>query len=212
MQFEQCQQLFLPREFGCESGIERLNNGVLQISVLTRMPKVTAAMVAWWFGDYMQTTEHYRLWHPRDHVWMDWADKQPGTHLGAKHLVHEYVGGKLYKLRIHFIPPDQFFEDEVETDADSLLLCAKLTFLNLPIETTRFVHAVRNVEGGCEMRSNFWLGYIDSPLLLVNQIGNLAITRKIAATYALGRAIEVHCHEEMTNLAGFLPRLYALEN
>ncbi|MBW4549855.1 MAG: hypothetical protein KME35_01825 [Aphanocapsa sp. GSE-SYN-MK-11-07L] len=212
MKFEQCKQLFLPRNFGCESGIERLNNGGLHISVLTRMPNVTAEMIAWWFGDYMQTTEHYRLWHPRDHVWMDWADKQPGTHLGAKHLVHEYVGGKLYKLRIHFIPPDQFFEDEVETDPESLLLCAKLTFLNLPIETTRFVHAVRNVEGGCEMRSNFWLGYIDSPLWLVNQIGNLSITRKIGATHALGRAIEVHCHEEMTNLAGFLPRLYAGEN
>jgi DAPG hydrolase PhiG domain len=211
MKFEQTKSLFSPRDNVCESGIDRLKNGVLHLSVLTRMPNVTSEMIAWWFGEYMQTTEHYRRWHPRDHVWMDWADKKKGTHLGAKHLVHEYVGGQLYKLKIHFIPPNEFFDDEVTPDGNSLLLCAKLTFMNIPIETTRFVHAVRNVPGGCEMRSNFWLGYINSPILLVNPVGNRWLTRKLLATYNLGRKIEVHCHEEMTNLAGFLPSLFAQE-
>jgi hypothetical protein len=68
-------------------------------------------MIAWWFGEYMQTTEHYKRWHPRDHVWMSWEDKQPGTHVGAKHLVHEYIGGRLNKLRITFVPEEEFFAD-----------------------------------------------------------------------------------------------------
>jgi hypothetical protein len=41
MKFSQCKHLFFPRDFGCESGIERFNNGVLHISVLTRMSNVT---------------------------------------------------------------------------------------------------------------------------------------------------------------------------
>ncbi|MGB5194623.1 MAG: hypothetical protein WBN70_16680 [Polyangiales bacterium] len=53
-------------------------------------------MIRWWFGDYMRTTEHYKRWHPRDHVWMSWNHKQPGTHIGAQHLVHEYIGSRLF--------------------------------------------------------------------------------------------------------------------
>ncbi len=43
------------------------------------MPGVSPRMIEWWFGDYMQTTDHYKRWHPRDHVWMSWEDKRPGT-------------------------------------------------------------------------------------------------------------------------------------
>ena len=93
-------------------------------------------MIGWWFGDYMWTTEHYKRWHPRDHVWMSWEHKQPGTHVGARHLVHEYIGSRLHKLCITFVPPAEFF----------------------------------------------------------------------------GRALAVHCHEEMSTLAGFLPDLYASES
>lgn len=72
--------------------MERLPDGLLHVAVLTRMPNVSPEMIGWWFGEYMQTTEHYKRWHPRDHVWMSWTNKQPGTHVGASHLVHEYTG------------------------------------------------------------------------------------------------------------------------
>jgi DAPG hydrolase PhiG domain len=133
MKFEECSQILSPKQLAFESGLERLDNGMVHVAVLTRMPGVTAEMIAWWFGEYMQTSEHYRRWHPTDHVWMGWQDKQPGTHLGAKHLVHEYVGGRLFKLRIHFLPPENFLGNSIASEPERLLICAKISFLNYPL-------------------------------------------------------------------------------
>lgn len=91
MEFEQLHTLLKPEKLPYLSGVQRLPDGVLHVAVLTRMPGVLPNMIGRWFGDYMETTEDYKRWHPRDHVWMSWADKRPGTHVGAKHLVHEYT-------------------------------------------------------------------------------------------------------------------------
>ena len=90
-----------------ESGVKRLPNGIYLVRALTRMPGVKADMVRWWFADYLQTTEHYKRWHPTAHVWMDWENKVPGEIIGASHLVHEYIGKDLHKLRIQFIEPTE---------------------------------------------------------------------------------------------------------
>lgn len=91
-----------------ETGVHRQSNGVYRVRALTRMPDVKAKMVRWWFADYMQTTEHYKRWHPTAHVWMDWENKKPGEIIGASHLVHEYIGEDMSKLRIQFIEPRNF--------------------------------------------------------------------------------------------------------
>ena len=85
----------------------RQANGIYEVSALTPMPSVTPEMVRWWFADYMQTSEHYKRWHPDAHLWMDWENKVPGEYVGASHLVHEYIGKDLQKLRIQFVPPEQ---------------------------------------------------------------------------------------------------------
>ncbi len=100
MNCDQISQVLAPEKLFYPSGIERLADGTLHVAVLTRMPGTTPQMIQWWFGEYMETTEHYKRWHPRDHVWMAWEDKPPGTHVGARHLVHEYIGGRMNRLRI----------------------------------------------------------------------------------------------------------------
>ena len=77
MKFEDISTLLTPGELPYLSGVERLDNGIVHVAVLTRMPGVSLEMIRWWFGDYMRTTEHYKRWHPRDHVWMSWDYKQP---------------------------------------------------------------------------------------------------------------------------------------
>ena len=89
-----------------ETGVVRQANGVYRVRTLTRMPGVKAHMVRWWFANYMQTTEHYKRWHPSAHVWMEWENKVPGEWIGASHLVHEYIGNDLHKLRIQFVEPE----------------------------------------------------------------------------------------------------------
>jgi len=129
MRFEELPTLLAPERLPYLSGVERLADGVLHVAVLTRMPGVSPEMIRWWFGEYMQTSEDYKRWHPRDHVWMDWEDKRPRN-------------------------------------------------------GSRFPEAIANAP---------WV-------------------RRKLARMPFGRALAVHCHEEMSTLAGFLPDLYVSES
>ena len=88
-----------------QSETSRLLDGSYLVAVRTPMPSVKAEMVRWWFADFLNSTEHYKWWHPDDHVWMDLENKAPGEIIGASHLVHEYIGGELSRLRIQFVDP-----------------------------------------------------------------------------------------------------------
>jgi hypothetical protein len=205
--------LHTPDALPFESGVERLGDGVYHVAALTRMPGVRAEMLAWWFGTYMQTTEHYRRWHPRDHVWMDWANKSPGTHVGASHLVHEYIGGKMNKLAITFLDPDEDMGPEAKA-AGRLFVCARVSPLDRrDVTIARMVHAAYDTDWGCQLRSHFWMGMVETELLggLVQRIASTRFARERLVPRAAAQALEAHCFEEMTTLAGFLPGLYASE-
>lgn len=214
MQFEEVASLLTPEKLPYPSGVERLPDGTLHVAVLTRMPGVEPAMIRWWFGEYMNTTEHYRRWHPRDHVWMAWEDKQPGTHVGAKHCVHEYIGRRLHKLRIAFVPPAEFRLEAVEQVPGAFAVCARTGLLERPIELGRMVHLALPQPWGCDLHSRFWLGVVRSRRGpgRFDALANRAWVRRLAARRAFGRDLLVHCHEEMTTLAGFLPGLHAAES
>jgi hypothetical protein len=213
VQFERVDSLLQSETLPYLSGIERLPNGILHVAVLTRRPGLSPRMIGWWVGDYMQTTEHYRRWHPRDHVWMSWEDKLPGTHVGAKHLVHEYIGGRLHKLRIAFVSPTECFGAAIAALPDAVAICAKAGLLERPIDMGRMVHLALPRPWGCELHSRFWLGLVHSRggSSLLDRVGNFPATRRFMARDSFGRALLVHCHEEMSTLAGFLPELYASE-
>lgn len=218
MNFQDAQELLEPEALPYTSGIERLADGVLHVAVMTRMPGVTPRMIEWWFGDYMQTTEHYRRWHPRDHIWMEWADKLPGTHVGAKHLVHERIGGRLQKLRIAFEPSEASLGPDLERKLPgAAAFCARTGLLEHPIDIGRLVHLAIPRPWGCELHSRFWLGMVRSrsrpgfAASAVEKIGNRKWTRQRSAPTGLGRALFVHCLEEMTTLSDFLAELYASE-
>jgi hypothetical protein len=214
MKFEQVSSLLSPDKLAYLSGVERLSDGIFHVAVLTRMPGVSPRMIEWWFGEYMETTEHYKRWHPRDHLWMSWEDKRPGTHVGAKHLVHEYIGGRLNKLRITFVPPDEFFGDALNQVPGAVAICARPGLLDQPIDLGRMVHLALPQEWGCELHSRFWLGYVRSRngSRLVDSLGNRRLFRRLRASTTMARALMVHCHEEMTTLAGFLPDLHSSES
>jgi hypothetical protein len=196
-----------------ETGVSRLPDGTYKVSALTRMPKVKAHMVRWWFADFMQTSEHYKWWHPRDHVWMDWENKQPGKIIGASHLVHEYIGGELQKLRIQFVDPTEFFGYD-PNDEETFVICARAGMLEEPMNVAKMCHVVRDTEGGAEMRSRFWMGHVatrdgnDTTFSLAGLIGNTALARFILLGQEDARALMTHAIQEMRYLSDFLPALY----
>ena len=201
---------------GFQSEVRRLPNGIYEVSALTEMPGVSAEMVRWWFGDYLQTSEHYQRWHPTAHVWMDWENKTAGEYVGASHLVHEYLGDDLSKLRIQFVPPEDILGPVVLAD-DDVAVCAKAGLLEQPLNGGKMCHIIRNTEYGAEMRSRFWLGMVakrngnETVASIEGIVANTYLARKIGVRQSTALDLTHHAIEEMGSLAEFLPELYASE-
>jgi len=191
MILEDVNELLKPGYLPTETGYMRLPNNQIYIAVLTRMPRCAGKMVDWWFG-YAGDTEKYKMWHPKDHIIGDWDEHwRPGHYIGASHLVHEYVGEELVKLKIKFREPSDFFDTSRFEEAKvGAAVCGDVGLLEEDKQLGHLIHFVRDTDFGCEMRSRFWL--FDAP-------------------EEFGRALMQHCIEEMGNLADLLPELYAKE-
>jgi hypothetical protein len=193
--------------------VRRLPDASYLVAVRTPMPKVKADMVRWWFSDFLQTTEHYNWWHPKDHVWMDWENKKPGENTGSSHLVHEYIGGELSKLRIQFVNSAEFFGYEVN-DENTFVICARVGLLEENINIAKMCHVVRNTVDGAEMRTRFWLGHVakregnNTVSSIQGFIGNTALVRMFAVNKKNSEDLQRHAQEEMKYLADLLPTLY----
>ena len=196
--------------------VRRLPDASYLVAVRTPMPKVKADMVRWWFSDFLQTTEHYNWWHPKDHVWMDWENKKPGENTGSSHLVHEYIGGELSKLRIQFVNSAEFFGYEVN-DENTFVICARVGLLEENINIAKMCHVVRNTADGAEMRTRFWLGHVarregnNTISSIQGFIGNTALVRLFVLDKQLAEDLKRHAQEEMKYLADLLPTLYESE-
>ena len=191
-------------------------NGVYEVSAHTLMPGTTPEMVRWWFADYMQTSEHYKRWHPTAHLWMDWENKTPGEYVGASHLVHEYIGEDLSKLRIQFVPAKKIL-GETSFREDDIAVCALPGLLEKPLYGGKMCHIIRRTDDGAEMLSRFWLGLVakrdgnETTASIEGLLGNTYLARKIGIRKSSAINLMNHATEEMGYLAEFLPGLYAQE-
>jgi len=127
--------------------------------------------------------------------------------------VHEYVGAQLNKLRIAFVPPEEFFHDALQALPGAVAICGRPGLLERPIDLGYMVHLCLPREWGSELYSGFWLGHIRSwdGARIPEAIGNLPWVRRLQVHTSLGRFLALHCHEEMNTLAGFLADLYESE-
>ena len=196
-----------------ESGVRRLRDGTVEVASLVSMPGVTSDMFRWWFSDYLQTTEHYRMWHPEDHVWMGWEHKTLGEITGSHHLVHEYIGGELMKLRIQFAWPQEILGYD-PTDENTVVICAQVGELESSLNIAEMCHVASNTPSGTELRSRFWLGVIADreaagwQNFLLSLLANNPISRQFAVSETEGINLHKHCMEEMSYLADLLPVIY----
>ena len=95
----------------------------------------------------------------------NWENRVDGKYVGGSHLVHEYLAGSdgpLYKLRINFRDPAEFFDAAGYRTSGAVAICARIGDLEHPVNFARMTHFVRDTDYGCEMRSRFWLGIIES--------------------------------------------------
>ncbi len=209
MDFSQANDLLKPGYLPFESGYRDLENGKKVVAALTRMPRCRAKMVNWWFG-WLGGTDHYKLWHPRDHVFSDWENRKDGNYIGASHIVHEYFGtdGPVHQRRLDFHDPLEIFDAATYRAAGVVAVCARSGELESPISSSRVIHFVRDTDYGCEMRSRFFLGEMTERRTgaPVPEEHAAPMRRRIPAD--LPRRLHRHAVEEMGYLADLLPVLY----
>ena len=203
-----------------ENGYGILEDGSLQVSVLTDMPGVTPAMWAWWFGWHGCDTRRYKLWHPRAHLSAAWKDGErdgddpgrrgPRRYIGRWSLIREYIGSTMLNGAIQFVSASAMGLP-LDSD-DAVAICARLGSGDAPVDVGWFIHHIRSTPGGAEMRSRFWLG---GPYIAVRNAPGVAsravrpiASRILGTSEATARNLLVHCAQEMNHLTGFLPDLY----
>jgi hypothetical protein len=220
----QAPRLLEPGHLPVEDGVERHPEGMLVVSVRTEMPGVTGEMIDWWFGWHLTSSERYRLWHPKAHLKATVREDRshlPGNrerYVGNVSYVDEYIGDELMKLSIEFADPGVYglTADGLARANVGTAVCARTAFRGTPLAVGHLIHLIRHVEGGCEMRSRFWLGdvRVRLPVLgdALSRLANLPPLRRRVMPDHLGLDLLVHCAEEMNHLARFLPALYRQAN
>jgi hypothetical protein len=205
-----------------ENGTSSLKTGEVFVAVLTKMPGVTGAMFEWWMGWHYMEHQRYKLWHPRAHLAngtkeMKGDDREltDREKYMTTHYVTEYIGKTKQDVTITFTDPAEFFSapSVFPESGITATVCGTVGLQRAPITIGRLIHQIREVEGGSEMRSRFWLAKPEfrgvgkhSPLGKL--IGSKFVVDRLL-DQDLGRDMLVHCGMEMNHLASFLPSLYA---
>ncbi|MFI5306006.1 MAG: DAPG hydrolase family protein [Polyangiales bacterium] len=216
--------LLEPGYLGMENGYARLDDAMLYVAALTPMPGVTGEMIDWWFAWHGEESARYQLWHPRDHVSARW--RHPVTCAGGGREewqrlyrsnvseVDEYVGSTLMRLSIAFADPCEYLDpSRFEASGTEAVICARTYSRRENVAAGHVLHHVRRTNDGVEMRSRFWLADFDSrelPVIgpLLRPLLNSRPMRRMLVPNGLGRDLLLHCAEEMTHLAEFLPALF----
>jgi FAD/FMN-containing dehydrogenase len=201
-----------------ETGYTSEADGSIHTAILTQMPSVTPEMWDWWFGWHGSQESRYKLWHPKSHVSAVWEDGGNDiAYIGRNSVIKEYIVDEFTDGLIQFKSPTEFgFSfDAVKDSSKAVYICARVGHSKFPIDFGYIVHQVRPVEGGSEMRSRFWMGgkylHVRREGILPDLASSFLQKQKLLPS-DFGRKIVIHCSEEMTHLASFLPNLYSEVN
>lgn len=205
-----------------EDGYGLSPDGSFHVAIRTEMLDVTPAMIDWWFAWHSAEPQRYKLWHPRAHIHAQW--NRPDTpeilakslrqrYIGRTSFVDEYIGSELKQVAISFIAPSELgFDESALSDAQqATMICARAGLAEHPVDGGYLVHHVRRVPGGSEMRSRFYIGgpYAKVRAGLLSDLASRVGRAVLAPKQEDARDLLVHCSQEMSHLATFLPKIYA---
>ncbi len=177
-------------------------------------------MIFWWFAWHGLEDLRYKLWWPRDHFAISVSDEQRKLILdpdrpitlkfqGITHHVVEDIGGGVDDLFISFMTPEDFGFDvsRFKAPAVATLVAANVVIPPKgaadPGAKVSMCHFIREIAGGIEFRTRFWMGY-----QIVDKKPVLMLPPGAAIPEAVPAGLFKHCIEEYANLHAILPRIY----
>ncbi len=175
---EDLDKLLDPGNLEHEAGWGMMDNGAGYIAMRHEMPGVTTEMIDWWFAWHPMESLRYRIWYPPYHLGVEvdeWARprlKDVGVPVRDKverivHHVTEDVGMGTEHIDIHFLSPEQMGFDMSRWHRPNVgTFVGGFGFSinehqppDIPAAPAIMVHFVREMDGGVEWRTRFWMGY-----------------------------------------------------
>ena len=182
------------------------------------MPGVTAEMIDWWFNWHPLEGLRYAIWCPVAHVGI--SAKTPEAHKDSAGVpLHVRNIGKIHypvegfdiegaqEIEIAFRKPEVLgiSEEQIRNSSLSTFEIATCTNLRPRVPINVFFHAVREVPGGVEYRSRYWLKCTIRDGKVVKSGFPVPGKKQL---YYMARCNCIHSLTEYNNLASILPALY----
>lgn len=165
---------------------------------------ITPRMLVWWFkhleGEMVhdgQRLKRYRVWHPRDHIAIEYSKRNADGSIGVGCVIHltEMLGANpAYLLDVH--------TDIVKLDEEGFAHRPRFHGLRLVAMDYEFEETTK----GTLYRNSLTVG---APGIVGKLINGLI--RRFLFDEARGHAWIKHNIEEVGNFESFLPELYAAE-
>ncbi|WP_411680390.1 DAPG hydrolase family protein [Clostridium thailandense] len=201
-----------------ETGYCVLPNGAGYVAVNNKFPGVTLDMINWWFAWHGLEDLRYMLWFRKGHYGISVSDEDrakilnPATSMvekfqGRIHYVIEDAGNGPEDIQISFLTPEALGIDRDKLNTGKFAVVGGNGVSEArsggPKAPAIMLHLFREVPGGVESRSRFWMGYhmIDGkPCKLLPEGIQIPIQAPMGLAF--------HNVEEYSNLAAILPDLY----
>jgi len=201
-----------------ETGYCVLQNGTGYVAVNNKFPGVTLEMINWWFAWHGLEDLRYMLWFSKGHHGIDISDEDrakildPDTSMvekfqGRTHYVIEDAGNGPEDIQISFLKPEELGFDMEKLNSKNVTVVGGNGVSKArqggPKSPAVMIHYFREVPGGVESRSRFWMGYN-----MIDKTPCKLLPDGIQIPVQAPMGLAFHNVEEYSNLAAILPDLY----
>lgn len=218
--FSERNHLFDPGYMEVEKGFTIMPDGTGYLANLTKMPGVTTEMFDWWFAWHSLDNLRYTIWDPDDHYKAENMNLARATDESLSyrerlwdvtHDIIEDTGMGPDGIYINFKYPGDigFDASRIGTKACSTIVTGLGYGKGQPplaSPDTVMCHFVREIPGGIELRSRFWMGWTYK-----NGRDVKALPDGMRMPIVGPMSLAMHNVKEFTNLAAILPQVFEEE-
>jgi len=215
--------LLNPGYLECETGWCVMPDGSAFIANHSMFKGVTLDMLRWWFAWHSLDDLRYKIWWPKGHFHITVDEKSrekildPSTPMNEKlwgmtHHVVESCDAPTENIYINFKSPEDMGFNMDRFDHKTMAAfggCGVSQMINPPPGapnhkgSAAMLHFCREVEGGVEMRSRFWIGK-----KILNKKPIHCLPGGVKLPFFVAKCLARHNVMEYANLARLIPAIY----
>jgi hypothetical protein len=219
---EEMNALLNPGDLPLETGWCNLPNGAGFVANRNVYKNITAEMIDWWFAWHPLEDLRYRIWYPPQHAGIALSPESrarildpsvpiPEKNWGVTHHVTEDCGCGLENIDITFLSPRDFgFDMKRWKEPYVSTVVGGFGWSSPAIKTDHAIkapslmcHIFRQIPGGLEHRTRFWMGYGIS-----QGKPEIILPPGVAVPAMAVQGLAQHNVREFSNLGVLLPEIY----